>query len=117
LVREALEENGVEGDLVVLTDGEKAVQYLDAIDAQLRHAPDLFIIDLNLPKKSGREVLERMHLVRGAGHPPVIVLSSSNAYQDMAEAARLGASLYIRKPTRLQEFMSIGAIFKQKLGQ
>jgi DNA-binding response OmpR family regulator len=46
----------------------------------------------------------------------VIILSSSDAVQDRAEAARLGASLYIRKPSRLEEFLNLGAIFKETLG-
>ena len=117
LIREALEEYRIKGSLVVFTDGEKAIQYLDAIDAQLGRVPDLVIIDLNLPKKSGHEVLERMRRSVRLDHTPAIVLTSSYTREDRAEAVRLGASVYIRKPTHLQDFIDVGAIFKRELGQ
>ena len=115
LVREALEEHGVEGELVVLTDGESAIRFIRALDAQSIACPDLVIIDLNLPKRPGRDVLECVRQSVWCGHVPVVILSSSDAKEDRAETLRLGASRYIRKPSRLEEFMSLGAIFKAML--
>ena len=117
LVRKALEEHGVEGELTVLSDGEKAIQFIQSLDAQLIDCPDLVIVDLNLPKKSGREVLESMRRSERCPQIPVIILSSSDAHQDRADADRLGASRYLRKPSRLEEFLSLGAIFKKTLTQ
>jgi CheY-like chemotaxis protein len=115
LVRKALEEHGVEGDLVVVADGETAVQLAEELDAQRMQCPNLAIIDLNLPRKSGREVLERFRRTELCRTIPVVILSSSDAHQDRAEADRLGASRYIRKPSTLDEFLSLGAIFKATL--
>ena len=111
----ALEEHGVEGELIVLTDGEKAIQFIRALDAQPVDCPDLAIVDLNLPKKPGREVLECIRLSARCRHVPVVILSSSDAQQDRADAVRLGATRYIRKPSELDEFLKLGVIFKAVL--
>jgi CheY-like chemotaxis protein len=115
LVRRALEEHGVEGELLVIADGEKAIKFIQATDSEAAPCPDLFIVDLNLPKKPGREVLERMRLSESCRHIPVVVLSSSDAERDKADAARFGASRYIRKPSKLDDFLSLGLIFKSAL--
>jgi DNA-binding response OmpR family regulator len=106
----------VEGEIAILSDGEQAIQFITTIDAQKLRCPDLVIIDLSLPKKTGREVLE---FIRGSvrcREVPVLILSSSDAPQDRDDAARLGATQYICKPSRLDEFLSLGAIFKTVLG-
>lgn len=115
LVRRALEEHDVDGELMILSDGEQAIQFIHALDAQPIDCPNLVILDLNLPKKSGREVLESMRSSQRCSQIPVVILSSSDAKQDKADADRLGASRYIRKPSRLEEFLSLGAIFKKAL--
>jgi two-component system response regulator len=118
LVRRALEQHGVAGELLVIADGEKAIEFIQALDDDPSAAcPVLAIIDLNLPKKSGREVLERMRLSERCPHIPVVILSSSDAERDKADAARLGATRYIRKPSHLEEFLSLGAIFKAALSE
>ena len=116
LVREALEEHGVEGELVVLADGEAAINFIQSLDDQPATCPDLVIIDLNLPKRPGRDVLKFVRQSVACREVQVVILSSSDAQQDRAETLRLGASRYIRKPSRLEEFMSLGAIFKAMLG-
>jgi DNA-binding response OmpR family regulator len=115
LVRRALEEHGVEGELIVLADGETAIQFIESVDAHSVDCPDLAIVDLSLPKKPGREVLECMRLSETCRHVPIVILSSSGAERDRADGARFGASRYIRKPSRLEEFLNLGAIFKAAL--
>jgi two-component system, chemotaxis family, response regulator Rcp1 len=115
LIRKALEEHHVEGELLVIADGEKAIEFIQAVDAQSAECPALAIIDLNLPKRPGREVLQCMRLSEACRHIPIVILSSSDAERDKADAARLGASRYIRKPLRLDEFLSLGAIFRAVL--
>ena len=117
MVRRALEEHGVEGELIVIADGEEAIKFIQAIETEEAQCPNLAIVDLNLPKKSGREVLERMRLSERCRHIPVIILSSSDEDRDKAEAARSGASRYIRKPSKLDDFLSLGAIFKASLSE
>jgi DNA-binding response OmpR family regulator len=117
LVRKALEDHGVEGEITIFNDGETAIQFVQSIDAQEFACPDLVIIDLNLPKRPGREVLQSVRLSVNCRQAPVVILSSSDAARDRADAARLGADLYIRKPSRLDEFLSLGAIFREILGE
>jgi DNA-binding response OmpR family regulator len=112
LVRKALEEHGIEGDLVVVADGETAIQLAEDLDAQLMECPNLAIIDLNLPRKSGRAVLERFRRSELCRAIPVVILSSSDAVQDRTDSERLGADRYFRKPSTLDEFLSLGATFK-----
>lgn len=112
LVREALEEHGVDGELIVITDGETAIRFIQDLDSELVSCPDLFIVDLNLPKKPGRDVLLRKGLSAKCGPTPVVILTSSESRQDRDDARRLGVSQYIPKPTRLEEFIRLGAVFK-----
>jgi CheY-like chemotaxis protein len=116
LVREALNEHEVECELTVLTDGERAIQYIDEVDAGEAPCPELVILDLNLPRRPGREVLERMRTSVKCGHSPVVILSSSDGRKDREEAAQLGATRYLKKPSRLDDFMDLGAVFKEILG-
>jgi chemotaxis family two-component system response regulator Rcp1 len=112
LVREALEEHGVEGELLLLNDGDKAIRFIQAADTKPAACPDLVIVDLNLPKRPGRDVLEFLRKSNNCRNATVVVLSSSDAPQDKAEAFRLGATQYIRKPLRLAEFLELGAVFR-----
>jgi CheY-like chemotaxis protein len=116
LLRNALEEHGIEGELTLFQDGEKAIRFFEAIDHGSAACPDLVVIDLNLPKKTGREVLECMRRSKKCGKIPAVILSSSDAAQDRADCDRLGASRYIRKPSRLDEFLGIGAVLREMLG-
>jgi DNA-binding response OmpR family regulator len=72
-------------------------------------------LDLNIPKKPGREVLEWLRRSVRGRCVPVVILSSSDAQQDRADVAHLGADRYIRKPSDLEEFLSLGAVFKEML--
>jgi CheY-like chemotaxis protein len=112
LVREALEEPGVEGELTIVIDGEAAIELIQDIDSQRLTCPDLIIVDLNLPKKSGRDVLECIGRSLICRQAQVVILTSSDAYDDQQNAMRLGVSRYLRKPSRLGDFISLGAVFK-----
>lgn len=115
LVREALEEHGVEGELLLISDGDRAIRFIQALENRPVNCPDLVIVDLNLPKRPGRDVLEAMRKSPKCGDVTVVVLSSSDAPQDRADAFRLGATRYIRKPLRLDEFLRLGATFREML--
>jgi CheY-like chemotaxis protein len=102
------------GELTVVDDGESAIHLIQSLDQNaIAVCPDLVIIDLNLPRRSGCEVLEIMRRCEKCRHIPVVILSSSDALQDRAEAARLGATRYIRKPSRLEDFLALGATFRE----
>lgn len=116
LVREALEHAGLAFDLQVLDDGEKAVDFAESLDRDRTVSrPDLVLLDLNLPKKSGSQVLERLRQSSACGDVPVVVLTSSDSPKDRAQVAQLQASLYFRKPSRLDEFMKLGEVVRQIL--
>jgi CheY-like chemotaxis protein len=113
LVQEALREHHLEFDLVVCSDGARALSYLEnvASDAGV-HCPDVFLLDLNLPKASGHQILEKFRTQFKCSDTPVIVVTSSDAPRDRERAAQLGAAHYFRKPTDFEEFMKLGAVIK-----
>lgn len=115
LVREALEEHSVRCELFVLTDGERAIEFIDEIDEEKFPCPDLVLIDLNLPKRPGKEVLQRLKASQKCSHVPAVVLTSSDNQRDKDEVARFAPVRYIRKPTRLADFIKLGALFKEIL--
>ena len=115
LVREALEEHKVRCELTVIVNGARAIAFIDEADAGEQVCPDLVIIDLNLPKKPGKEVLKRVRTSTSCPDVPVIVLTSSDNQKDREEVASLSPYQYIRKPSKLNEFLKLGAMFKQIL--
>ena len=96
-------------------DGEIAINFIHDIDSRPANYPDLIILDLNLPKKPGHEVLECIRASAKCNQSPVVILTSSDDRQDRDESLRLGASQYLRKPLRLEEFIGLGAVFKALL--
>jgi DNA-binding response OmpR family regulator len=115
LVRESLNEHGVRGELILISDGETAIRFIESFDTDGTNCPDLVILDLNLPKASGLAVLRSMRRSVKCKDAPVVILSSSEVQTEKDEATRLGANRFIRKPMHLEEFMRLGAIFKTLL--
>jgi len=113
LVREALEEHVVRCELTVITSGERAITFINEIDSGVQICPNLVIVDLNLPKKSGKDVLKRMRMSDRCASVPVIVLTSSDNQKDKDDVAVFSPAGYFRKPSRLEEFLRLGAVFKQ----
>jgi CheY-like chemotaxis protein len=117
LVREALQRSGLKFELQLLEDGESAVDYIEALERdQAVPRPDLVLLDLNLPMKSGSQVLERLRESTICGDIPVVILTSSDSPKDKAQAAHLRATEYFRKPSRLDEFMRLGQVVRKILG-
>ena len=102
----ALERRMPIDEIAVVTDGQQALEYLRR-EAKFSDAfrPDIVLLDLNLPKISGREVLAEMKCDENLRSIPVIVLTTSDAEEDIAEAYRLQASCYITKPVCPEDFM------------
>ncbi len=99
-------------DVSVASDGVEALEFLRK---EGRHAgavePDLVLLDLNLPRLSGREVLARVKEDPATRHIPVVILSSSQASRDLLETYRLHANCFVTKPVDLDEFLaSVGAV-------
>jgi two-component system, chemotaxis family, response regulator Rcp1 len=112
LMREALREQGLEVDLLVVPDGEAALAWVGA-----NASADLILLDLNLPRHDGIEVLERIRGTLSLRDVPVAVVSSSDSPHDRAGAERLGADRFIAKPCTLDEFLLIGVEIKSLLAQ
>jgi two-component system, chemotaxis family, response regulator Rcp1 len=108
LTREALRECGVPNYLNVASDGVEALAYLrrqGTFGAAAR--PDVILLDLNLPRKDGREVLMEIKQDPALMSIPVVVLSSSQAEEDIAGAYQLHANCYVTKPMDLDQFVAV----------
>jgi two-component system, chemotaxis family, response regulator Rcp1 len=107
LMREALASNGMKR-LYVVEDGEQAISYLKragGFDEAPR--PDIIFLDLNLPRKDGREVLAEIKSNRDLRQIPVIILTTSESDTDIRKAYELHANCYVKKPTDLDEYISV----------
>lgn len=110
LVAEALRPQAAAYDVVRIADGAAALEYVDRLHRGEAACPDLVMLDLNLPKHSGTEVLERLRAEPGCRDIPVIIFTTSDAAPDRAAASQLGAASFFRKPSDLDEFLKIGEI-------
>jgi len=118
LVREALERAGLNFELQVLDDEEKAIDFIETLDQnQSIVPPHLVLLDLNLPRMNGGQVLERLRQSTTCGDIPVVIQTSSDSPGDKALAGKLRATEYFRKPSRLNEFMRLGQIVRDLLGE
>jgi CheY-like chemotaxis protein len=118
LVRRALAKRGLDHELVVTHNGEEAKIWLDAHTAanKLGSRPDLILLDLNLPRIDGGQLLSHIRKSDAFSRTPVIVLTSSDSPKDRRMAMDLGANLYFRKPTDLASFMELGRVIEETLG-
>ena len=108
LTQEAFKEGRVTNHLSVVTDGVKAMEFLRrSTPYESAPRPDLILLDLNLPKKSGREVLEEIKVDPVLRRIPVMILSTSRADQDLQKAYNLHANCYITKPVDLDQFLNV----------
>jgi CheY-like chemotaxis protein len=108
LTREALREARVRNRLHVAADGVEALAFLRRTGRYTDAArPDLVLLDLNLPRKNGREVLEEIKGDAALSQIPVVILTTSQAEQDIMESYRLRANAYVAKPVDLDQFMKV----------
>ena len=105
LTLRALHKNGISDPIYVVRDGVEALDYLMARNAYIgAPLPKVVLLDLNLPKLSGFEVLRTLRLSSRTISLPVVVLSSSQEDRDLAEAYALGANSYVVKPVDFKQF-------------
>ncbi len=107
LVGMALEESASTSELVVAEDGAEALALLAAVTAGERPRPDLVVLDVNLPRVSGFDLLRRIKGDADLRAVPVVVFSTSRAPVDVAAAYACGASSYVVKPLDVQEFLDV----------
>ena len=108
LTRESFRECKLLNELHVVDDGVKAMEFLRRTGAYARSPrPNVIILDLNLPRKDGREVLQEIKADPDLRRIPVVILTSSGAEEDIVKAYNLHASCYITKPLLLDQFLKI----------
>ncbi len=108
LTREALRDAKVCNRLHVVEDGAEALEFLYREGAYVNvPRPDLILLDLNLPRKDGREVLAKIKTAEELKRIPVVVLTTSKAEEDILKAYDLHANCYICKPVDLDQFIAI----------
>ncbi|MEG3634262.1 response regulator [Micromonospora palythoicola] len=108
MTQEAFEEHKLRNRLNVVSDGAEALAYLrregQYADVEL---PDLILLDLNLPRRDGREVLEEIKRDEQLRRIPVVVLTTSQADEDILRSYQLHANAYVTKPVDFEQFISV----------
>src|SRR3954468_13730104 len=107
LIREALKDTPVPVRLSVARDGVEGLDFLHSSEYDPFERPDLVLLDLNLPKKNGCEVLAEMKSDPALKQIPVLVMTSSMADEDITKAYSLNANCYITKPANLTEYIDV----------
>jgi len=103
LTTDALEESKINNHVTVVRDGEAAINYFKCLD-DLKKAPDLILLDINLPKKNGHEVLAYIKSHESFRHIPTIMLTTSSSRQDIMLAYKNYANCYITKRVDVLDF-------------
>ena len=110
LTRRAFESGRLRNDLRVVQDGEEAIDYLFRRNAykdpESSPRPDLLLLDLNLPKKDGRDVLRQIRAHPDLKRLAVVVLTTSDQEKDIIESYDLGVNSYITKPDNMEDFVA-----------
>jgi chemotaxis family two-component system response regulator Rcp1 len=114
LTQEALRDAPVHHNFHVARDGAEALAFLRGEPPHHDHPrPDLVLLDLNLPKMNGREVLAAMKRDSALCHIPVVILTTSQADKDICESYQLGANAYVTKPVSLDQFVKVVSSIKE----
>jgi chemotaxis family two-component system response regulator Rcp1 len=108
LTQETLANGKMHNNVIVVNNGEEALAYLYR-RGEYRNAvrPDLILLDLNLPKKGGQEVLEQAKEDPELKHIPIVILTSSKAEEDILKTYNLHANCYVTKPLDLEQFCTV----------
>ncbi|HEY6392320.1 MAG TPA: response regulator [Bryobacteraceae bacterium] len=115
LFREALRSRNFKCELVVAGDGQQAIAMVRDV-ASGGPRPHLIVLDMNLPRHSGADVLRQIRSEPGLAGIPVVMLTSSSSPIDRATAEKLGVSLYLQKPSDLEGLQQLGGIIEDIAG-
>ncbi|HLJ45422.1 MAG TPA: response regulator [Bryobacteraceae bacterium] len=114
LVEEAMRFEGLPFRIEVVEDGESAIRRIDSIDEQREgRVPTVMLLDMNVPRRTGLEVLARLRQSQRCRNIPVVMISSSDLQTERQRALELGAADYFRKPSTLDEFMELGKVVRR----
>ena len=113
VIKDVLRACALEFDLRVMSNGDSALASLQSVENnEFSEAPGLILLDLNIPKVHGLEVLSALRKARRCSQAPVIVVTSSDSPSDLKAIHDLGVKAYFRKPHDLDEFMKLTDIIK-----
>jgi len=111
ITERALRESAMPVQLIVARDGQEAIDYLQRSGSQAGRdewrRPDLIVLDLNLPRLSGQEVLRRVRSMAGFRTVPIIVLTTSRREEDIQDVYAAGANTYFEKPADFDRFIEV----------
>jgi len=108
MIREAFTDNKIANNLTCLTDGEQAIAYLKREGEHAKSPrPDLILLDLNLPRKDGREVLAEIKRSKDLRVIPVVILTTSQSEEDVLRSYQLYANAYVVKPVDFDAFIAV----------
>jgi CheY-like chemotaxis protein len=115
LIEQALQEHHIQHALHVVRDGGEAIDFVLRMGTPGRPCPDLVLLDLNLPKVEGAQVLAEIRKRSECSETPVIVVTSSDAPRDKEKLAKLGVTRYFKKPSDIDEYMKLGVTVSEVL--
>ncbi|MBI2996453.1 MAG: response regulator [Candidatus Melainabacteria bacterium] len=113
LIKLALEDSKINSNLLVANNGKAALDLLNNIVESQSKLPDIILIDINLPKMSGLEVLNKIKSKTITSHVPVVIFTSSDSISDMKYCYQNGADLFIRKPNNIKDLKEIMLYIKE----
>ncbi len=114
-MREVIRAESLPLEVHVASDGQAAIQFIESAEGDPHApAPDFVLLDLNLPKRDGFEVLRRLRASAKFKDTPVLIMSSSDAPADVRLASSLGAA-YFHKPAGYNEFLKLGGVMRERL--
>lgn len=113
LARAAFKNGGIDSVLTIVSDGVEAINYMNAEGKYAeRVMPDLIILDLNMPRKDGKTVLKELKQDERFKQIPVVILTTSQAEEDIAQSYELAASCYVAKPMDFNKFLEVTKAIK-----
>lgn len=114
LTKEAFEEARLKNEIQVVRDGQEAIDYLlTGLNGDSLLLPDIILLDINLPKMNGHEVLAIIKNSNDFKHIPVIILTTSSAEDDVLKSYQNHANCYVSKPVVIEDFMKVIATFEE----
>jgi DNA-binding response OmpR family regulator len=115
LIREALKLADIDAEIDIALDGEIAIETLRKTENDAALCPDLIILDINLPKRKGSDVLRHIRSASRCAEARVLVVTSSDSARDREEMSSLGTHAYFRKPSNYSGYMKLGPLARDLL--
>ena len=118
LIRQALKKSGIDAQIHVADDGEKAVMFFEQADADAAApCPDLILLDINMPRYKGGDILRKLRASARCKDALVLIVTSSDSQRDREDMEAFGANGYFRKPSEFSEFMKLGPLVRDLLAR